>query len=442
MSAHFAKLFRWRDFVWLTRQLLVAARVRRPVPRPQVLRSCLGARNLPAAVGVAPAEGRAALKVLVFSHNLNREGAPISLQELVVGLVEQGGLSAEVFSYEEGPLRAEYEARHIPVKVLPPVMRKLTSLERLERETSSLASLIRASGAEVVLANTLINFPAILAAEKAGIPSVWNPRESEPWNRFFQFLPNPVAQRAIAAMGLPRQVVFVAQATRKVWHEFETECRFTVVHNALNPARFSRWLSSDKLATRRVLGWGEGEIVFLCTGTVCERKGQEDAIAALASITDRLRVPVRLVLVGDSSRPYARRLKRQASRWDQGGPVRVAFIDATPDIGKFYLAADVFLLCSRVESYPRVILEALSFGLPIITTPVFGVAEQLPDPQDALFYAPGDISRLGEHLLDLATRPSARLSFGVRSRRAEGRMPSFEEMCRTYARILRNAVLA
>jgi glycosyltransferase involved in cell wall biosynthesis len=441
MSGRVARLFNWQDAMWGARQLLVAAGLRRPVPRPQMLRSRLRARDLPIVAGAFPGE-ELALKVLVFSHNLNREGAPISLNELVVCLVKQGHFSAEVFSYEEGPLRAEYESTGVPVKVLPPVMRELTSVERLEMVTSDLASMIRQSGAHVVLANTLINFPAILAAEMAGVPSVWNPRESEPWNRFFQFLPNPVAQRAIAAMGLPRNVVFVAGATRKVWQEFEEECSFTVVHNALNPARFSQWLSNDKFETRRALGWGEGETVFLCMGTVCERKGQKDAIAALASINDRLDAPVRLVLVGDASRAYARRLKHQVSRWGQNAFARVDFIDATNDVGKFYMAADVFVLCSRVESYPRVILEALAFGLPIITTPVFGVTEQLPEPGDALFYKPGDSACLAEHLLHLATRRSARVSFSAQSRLAAGRMPSFGDMCRAYARILRSAVLS
>jgi glycosyltransferase involved in cell wall biosynthesis len=427
------------NVAWVVRAARIRMGLRAPVPRPKLLQSCLAA---PSAAQSQWSGGAQPVKVIVFSHNLNHEGASISLKELVVGLMEHAGLTAEVFSYRDGPLRAEYEAHRIPLKVLPPLMRTFTSVARLEEATSILASLIRESGAQVVLANTLLNFPAVLAAEEAGLPSVWNPRESEPWNRYFDFLPDAVAQRALAAMGLPRRVVFVASATREVWREFEQECSFTVVHNALNPARFSQWLSSDKLTTRRALGWGEGETVFLCTGTVCERKGQEDAIAALALINDRLDAPVRLVLVGDASRAYARRLKHQVSRWGQDGFARVDFIDATNDVGKFYLAADVFVLCSRVESYPRVILEALAFGLPIITTPVFGVTEQLPEPGDALFYKPGDSACLAEHLLHLATRRSARVSFSAQSRLAAGRMPSFEDMCRAYARILRSSVLA
>lgn len=426
---------------WLVRRVLFRMGLRRRVPRPKLLRSRFVQAGFTQPSETLHALPRSGLKVLVFSHNLNQEGAPISLMELVIGLVRRGEIQAEVLTYEDGPLRAKYEEAGISVTVLPQVLHKLTSVPALDEATVQLADVIRKFRPQVVFANTLLNFLAVLAAERAGVPSVWNPRESEPWDRFFCFLPEAVAQRAIAAMGLPRRVVFVARATRKVWADFEDECRFTVIHNALNPARFAQWRGGDRQAARKSLGWHDDEIVFLCTGTVCERKGQKDAVSALESIRNQLGVKVRLVLCGDASRRYARDLRRRTSSWKAGCNIRVDLVDATADMGRFYLASDVFVLCSRMESYPRVVLEALTFGLPIITTRVFGVAEQLPDPRDASFYEPGDVSRLGEHLLELASRSSARECYARRSRLAQGQMESFDEMCRSYSNILRSCCM-
>lgn len=424
------------DAAWLMHRLRTALGLRGPVPRPLM---SLSRFDAPATAHAAP-RGQTRLKVLVFSHNLSREGAPISLKELIGGLTRNGELTAEVVAFEDGPLRTEYESLGISVQVLPEFLYKLSTLRRLKTEVERLAILIRASGADVILANTLLNFPAILAAEEAGIPSVWNPRESEPWPLYFQFLPDPVAQQAIAAMSLPRKVVFVAEATKAVWKEFEAQSRFTVIHNALNLARFSADLSGNKALARQALGWEKDECIFLCTGTVCDRKGQEDAVLALECISGQLHSRIRLVLAGDSSNPYAVRLKQRALQWATPEKIRVDFLDATDDIGRCYLAADAFLLCSRVESYPRVILEALAFGLPIIATPIFGVAEQLPQPGDALFYAPADIAHLSDHLLKIANHPDARQQLSEQSVRALRRLPSFDEMCQRYRDVLHEAV--
>jgi glycosyltransferase involved in cell wall biosynthesis len=49
---------------------------------------------------------------------------------------------------------------------------------------------------------------------------------------------------------------------------------------------------------------------------------------------------------------------------------RLAFHRTLPDVQAFFAASDVFVLCSRLESYPRVILEAMAHGLPVLAAPV------------------------------------------------------------------------
>ena len=42
-----------------------------------------------------------------------------------------------------------------------------------------------------------------------------------------------------------------------------------------------------------------------------------------------------------------------------------------------------------MESFPRVVLEAMAYELPIVTTPVYGIAEQVREGVNAMFYSPG-----------------------------------------------------
>ena len=74
---------------------------------------------------------------------------------------------------------------------------------------------------------------------------------------------------------------------------------------------------------------------------------------------------------------------------------RVTSLPETGDVARYFVAADVFVCTSRVESYPRVILEAMAHGLPIVTTPVFGIREQVREDVNGVFYDPGDVAGAG-----------------------------------------------
>jgi len=114
----------------------------------------------------------------------------------------------------------------------------------------------------------------------------------------------------------------------------------------------------------------------------------------------------------------------------------------TPDPGLYYAASDVFVLSSRVESYPRVILEAMAAGLPIITTPVYGIAEQVRENVNALCYAPGDVQALADHLERLCREPRLRHTLADNSRHVLDTLNDFESMVAAYADVFREAWLS
>src|SRR5207249_4672091 len=101
-----------------------------------------------------------------------------------------------------------------------------------------------------------------------------------------------------------------------------------------------------------------------------------------------------IVVGARDSLAYSRDLRRRATKLPADRRDRFRVVAETGDTAIYWLAADLFCCTSRVESYPCVILEAMAAGLPIITTPVFGISEQVRESINALFYRPGDVKTL------------------------------------------------
>lgn len=426
------------DSTWLVHRVRVALGMRSRVSRPELLLS--QARTSVRYSGMG-AEQHDPIKVIAFSHNLDYEGATISLKELIVGLFHQGVIAPQLVAFEDGPLRSQYASQGIVVQVVPGAVHRVSTLKGLDLEVDRLALHIREAGARLIVVNTLLNFMAVLAAERADVPSVWIIRESEAWDGCFYFLPDPVAQRAIAAIGLPRKVVFVSHATRKVWEAFDHQQSFDVVHNGINLDRFPlRNDPAERTRCRDALGLKVDSIAILCVGTLCDRKNQIDLVEAFAVLPDAISNRVQILLVGDDRGDYARALRKRCHWLPVNSRSAIRIIPPTELLTSFYAAADLFVLSSRVESFPRVVLEAMAFGLPIITTPVFGVREQVVEGENALFYQPGDCRLLAKQIEQLVSDDALRVQMAERSRQRISKLTTFDEMVDAYATICKEAV--
>jgi len=88
-----------------------------------------------------------------------------------------------------------------------------------------------------------------------------------------------------------------------------------------------------------------------------------------------------------------------------------------PELADCYAEAQVLCLPSRREGVPLVLLEAMSFGLPVIATPVGGVADYVEHEDNGLLVPPGDIDALAVSIAMLAADPELRARLGEAGRR-------------------------
>jgi glycosyltransferase involved in cell wall biosynthesis len=103
----------------------------------------------------------------------------------------------------------------------------------------------------------------------------------------------------------------------------------------------------------------------------------------------------------------------------------VRFLGAQPQdrLPQHYRWADVFVLPCRVmddgdrDGIPNVLMEAMVFGLPVVTTPVSGIPELVEHDVNGLLVAPGDAAAVAGAIERAADDPLLRRRIAATARR-------------------------
>ncbi|KAB2930666.1 MAG: glycosyltransferase [Candidatus Contendobacter sp.] len=385
-----------------------------------------------------------ALRVAMFTHNLNWEGAPKQMQEIAGFLHRHSTIKPLIFSPKDGPLRGLYEKMGIKVRVFAHPLIKHHTLPGYLEAIGEIGALLADEAVDVVYANTLHGFVAVDAAREAQLPCLWAIHESEGWRHYFDFVPPTLRSRPIECFSYPYRVVFVAKQTRQIYRELDWYHNFTVIPNGLEPGSVDLPSEAEKRAARRAVGLGEGDIGVLSVGTVCERKRQLDLVEAIARLHEDVfkSREVHFFIVGDRENEYSSRMHAAMETLSPERRKRLTVLPETPNVVDFYHACDIFVLTSGMESYPRVILEAMSAGLAILTTPVNGVVEQVREGINADYFPVGDIRQLTARLTALIQDSQRRENYRVASPVVLQGLTDYEEMGGSYARLFHEAALA
>jgi glycosyltransferase involved in cell wall biosynthesis len=86
-----------------------------------------------------------------------------------------------------------------------------------------------------------------------------------------------------------------------------------------------------------------------------------------------------------------------------------------------YREADAFVLPSPSEGTPRVLVEAMMFGLPLVASRVGGIPDLVREGENGLLVPPGDAEALAAALLRLADDPGLRARMSAANHEAGAR---------------------
>ncbi|HEX4755860.1 MAG TPA: glycosyltransferase family 4 protein [Candidatus Dormibacteraeota bacterium] len=351
--------------------------------------------GVPAASGLRPGRGGGRTHVLAVTHQLDLGGGQLYLQDLLRGLARTGRFDLTVASNSDGPLRSELEELGIGVHLLGRWPQ--ASAVTLESRLDELCTWVREQQVDAVLVNTVIGFPAVRVAARLGIPTLWAIHESYPIPILWHALLGDGADaRVIAAardaLTQADRLLFEAESTRQLYVSAAGEDRCLLVPYGVELASLDAATASlDRTLARRRLGVPQRARLLLCMGTFEMRKSQTVLIRAFSDVADR-HPDASLVLVGDNGSDYAGHVHRLAEATGLGGRIRI--VPVGPDILPWYVAADVLVSASDVESTPRSAIEAMFFETPVLAADVYGLSELVDDGATGWLVAARDVDAL------------------------------------------------
>ncbi|MBI4245101.1 MAG: glycosyltransferase family 4 protein [Planctomycetes bacterium] len=287
---------------------------------------------------------------------------------------------------------------------LPPV-RKGKSLPFFPLALARLVNYLRSRCPDIVHLNQLddaIFF--ILACRMAGgIPVVGHIRNLLPPKKFKKLwahrldrlicVSNAVCKQAIQGGVLPEKTLVVYDPPDSRWKEWPLE--------------------EERAEWQIKLGIPKGVPIIGTVGNISPIKGTDILIRSLPFVVFRY-PEVRCIIVGGDDHGLKKELVILAER--VGVSCNVIFTGILPDPRAVVSLMDIFVLPSREEGYGLVLLEAMSYGKPVIASRVGGVPEIINENETGVLVRPDDTQELAEAINLILGTPKLREHMGKKGR--------------------------
>jgi glycosyltransferase involved in cell wall biosynthesis len=183
--------------------------------------------------------------------------------------------------------------------------------------------------------------------------------------------------------------------------------RVTVIHNGIDPARYS---AVDPALVRRTLDLDDRPTAIVIANFL-PYKDHAGFLAAWGAVCREFEAACAL-LVGDG--PLRAALEEQVR--SRGLVRNVRFLGLRRDVPDLLAAADLLVHPSLEEGFSNAILEAMAAGRPVVATDVGGNAEAVCDGRTGWLVPPRDTAALTHAILRMLRDPACARAMGAAGR--------------------------
>jgi glycosyltransferase involved in cell wall biosynthesis len=352
-----------------------------------------------------------------------------------------GGVGRHVRDLADGLSAKEHEvflcSPAIPQGVSAPVVHVRLALRRAVAPRADLVALVRLAQIVKELRPDVVHAHSSKAGALARlarfssprVPVVYTPHGFAFAGHFSHPLERHIylgAERVLAP--LTSRVVCVCESEARLARSIGPKDRVRVIPNGIDPP--GKGQADPRVAELSRRGPVIGALTLLRPG-----KGMETLIAAVPHVLAR-HPEAQVAIVGDG--PDRQKLGAQASALGIAGSVH--FLGPSNDPLAALRGMDVFVHSSWAESFPYVILEAMSLARPIVASDVGGVGEAVIDGKSGLLIPARNECALGAALVGLLDDPERRADLGRGALQRAGlftRLTMIEQLVGVYDEIVR-----
>ena len=188
------------------------------------------------------------------------------------------------------------------------------------------------------------------------------------------------------------------------------QAKIRVIYNAVEAPAAGRAATPPEI--RRQHGIAVDQKVIGVIGRLNPEKGQMIFLRAMKIVIGRC-PHVKALLIGDGQ--DRSRLERYCL--ENGLTDHVVFTGYRENVADYYQILDLLVLPSLSEGLPNTVLEAMSFGVPVVATGVGGLPEII-EGENGVMVPAGDPQVLATQIIDLLQNDTRRAAIGLSGRRS------------------------
>jgi glycosyltransferase involved in cell wall biosynthesis len=211
------------------------------------------------------------------------------------------------------------------------------------------------------------------------------------------------------------RIIAVSDFTRRELAQYYkvNAAKIRVIHNGVDTRKFQP--ATDKHKAKEEVGLNPEDIAILSVGRLYARKGLFTLIESMPAVVKRFR-NAKFVISGKGQSNEMKKLVAHAEKL--GVRNSIVFTGYFPDrkLPRLYQAADVFAFSTFYENLPFAVLEALSTGLPVVTTSVGGIPEMITSGRNGFLVQPSNAKELSGKILHCLEHPADAAEMGASAR--------------------------
>jgi glycosyltransferase involved in cell wall biosynthesis len=175
-----------------------------------------------------------------------------------------------------------------------------------------------------------------------------------------------------------------------------------VLNNMINNANFNKTYSENHSALK-----------FLFLGKICENKGIFDLLEVIKDNENYLNDKFTLYVGGNGE---SKKLVKLIEKYEIQHLVKFEGWVSGEQRRELLITCDVHILPSYNESFGMSNLEAMSYGMPIISTTIGGIPEVVSNNENGFLIEPGDKNKMFEYIAYFIEHPEEIERMGRKSK--------------------------